>query len=46
MLIIPHGIEHKPEAPEEVHIILIEPKGTVNTGDAKDSELTATEAKI
>src|SRR3989339_1039680 len=33
MIIIPHGVEHKPEAPEEVHIILIEPKGTVNTGD-------------
>lgn len=46
MIIIPHGIEHKPEAPEEVHIILIEPKGTVNTGDAKDSELTAKETKI
>ena len=46
LIIIPHGVEHKPEAPEEVHIMLIEPKGTVNTGDAKSSELTAKEANI
>ncbi|MBI3443575.1 hypothetical protein HY008_02805 [Candidatus Woesebacteria bacterium] len=32
-VIIPHLIEHKPEAPEEIHIILIEPKSTVNTGN-------------
>lgn len=45
-VIIPHPIEHKPEAKEEVHIVLIEPKGTVNTGSAKDSKLTAKEEKI
>jgi mannose-6-phosphate isomerase-like protein (cupin superfamily) len=32
-IIIPKGIEHKPFAEEEVHIILIEPKSTLNTGD-------------
>jgi mannose-6-phosphate isomerase-like protein (cupin superfamily) len=46
MIIIPHGVEHKPEAPEEVHIVLIEPKGTVNTGDSNVSSLTAREDKI
>lgn len=46
MIIIPHGVGHKPEAPQEVHIILIEPKGTVNTGDSKDNPLTAKEEKI
>ncbi|WKZ23554.1 MAG: cupin domain-containing protein [Candidatus Dojkabacteria bacterium] len=46
MLIIPHGIEHKPEAIEEVHILLIEPKGTVNTGNSRDTSLTAEEATI
>lgn len=46
MIIIPHGVEHLPEAQEEVHIVLIEPKGTVNTGDAKNSELTAKEQTI
>jgi mannose-6-phosphate isomerase-like protein (cupin superfamily) len=32
-VIIPHGVEHKPVADEEVHVILLEPKSTVNTGD-------------
>ncbi len=32
-LIIPRGIEHMPYAAEEVHVILIEPKTTRNTGD-------------
>ena len=45
-VIIPHLIEHKPEAKEEVHIVLIEPKGTVNTGNAKDSSLTAKEESV
>jgi mannose-6-phosphate isomerase-like protein (cupin superfamily) len=33
-VIIPHGVEHMPVAAEEVHILLVEPKATVNTGDA------------
>lgn len=32
-VIIPKLVEHKPEAPEEVHIVLIEPKTTLNTGN-------------
>ena len=40
-VIIPHPIEHKPEAKEEVHIILIEPKNTLNTGNVIDSKLAA-----
>jgi len=32
-VIIPHGVEHKPVADEEVHVVLLEPKSTVNTGD-------------
>ncbi len=33
-LIIPHGVEHMPVADEEAHVVLFEPKTTVNTGDA------------
>ena len=33
MCVIPKGIEHKPIAKEECQILLIEPAGTVNTGD-------------
>jgi mannose-6-phosphate isomerase-like protein (cupin superfamily) len=33
-IIVPHGTEHRPVADEEVHILLLEPKSTVNTGTA------------
>jgi mannose-6-phosphate isomerase-like protein (cupin superfamily) len=39
--IVPRGIEHKPVAKEEVHIILFEPATTLNTGDV-ENELTRT----
>jgi mannose-6-phosphate isomerase-like protein (cupin superfamily) len=35
MFIVPKGVEHRPVAREEVHLLLIEPTGTPNTGDAK-----------
>jgi mannose-6-phosphate isomerase-like protein (cupin superfamily) len=35
--IVPKGIEHRPVAREEVHVLLIEPMGTPNTGDAKNA---------
>ena len=40
MFVIPRGKEHKPFAAEECKIILIEPAGTVNTGEA-GGKLTA-----
>ena len=33
MFVVPQGAEHCPVADEEVHILLIEPKGVPNTGD-------------
>ncbi len=33
-VIIPKGVEHMPVADEEVHVLLLEPKTTVNTGSA------------
>lgn len=38
-LIVPRGVEHRPVASEEVWVMLFEPAGTLNTGDA-ESELT------
>ena len=35
MFVVPKGMEHCPVAEEEVHMLLIEPTGTPNTGDAK-----------
>jgi mannose-6-phosphate isomerase-like protein (cupin superfamily) len=37
MFIVPRGKEHKPFAEEECHILLIEPAGTVNTGNVEDA---------
>jgi len=34
MVVIPKGVEHKPLCREECHVLLIEPTGTVNTGDS------------
>jgi mannose-6-phosphate isomerase-like protein (cupin superfamily) len=33
-IIIPRGIEHRPVAKDEVHVLLFEPKTTINTGDS------------
>ena len=37
--VIPHMVEHLPVADEEVHVLLLEPKSTVNTGTT-DNERT------
>ena len=33
IFVVPKGVEHRPVADEEVHLLLIEPTGTPNTGD-------------
>ena len=35
-IIVPKGVEHLPEAEEEVHIVLLEPKTTLNTGNVRN----------
>ncbi len=42
MYIVPRGVEHRPVAQEEVHLLLIEPTGIPNTDDA----LTAAPRKL
>ena len=44
--VIPKGVEHKPYAENECHVMLIEPAGTVNTGDAGGERTTSTEEWI
>jgi len=34
-LIVPHGVEHRPVADEEAHVLLFEPASTLNTGNVK-----------
>jgi mannose-6-phosphate isomerase-like protein (cupin superfamily) len=35
-LIVPRGVEHRPVAQEEVHVLLFEPATTLNTGNVRD----------
>ena len=41
-VIVPRGVEHLPMADEETHVLLLEPKSTVNTGNVQ-SERTQTD---
>jgi mannose-6-phosphate isomerase-like protein (cupin superfamily) len=40
-IIVPRGVEHLPVADEEVHIVLIEPKTTLNTGNITNERTVA-----
>ena len=42
LVIIPRGVEHLPVAEEEAHLLLLEPKSTLNTGDVQN-ERTVTD---
>lgn len=45
IFVVPHGVEHCPLAESECQLLLIEPSGTINTGDA-GGDLTAEEHSI
>jgi len=45
LYVVPRGVRHRPRAEQEAHVLLIEPRGTPNTGDA-GGELTAREEEI
>ena len=42
-IIVPHGTEHRPVAEGEVHVLLLEPGSTVNTGTAGGERTRAVE---
>lgn len=46
IFIIPRGIEHMPVAEEEVHVMLFEPKTTLNTGNVKNEKTVEILEKI
>ncbi len=41
MLIVPRGVEHLPVAAEEVHVLMFEPKSTLNTGNLRNERTVA-----
>ena len=46
MFVVPKGMEHKPVAEQECHILLVEPAGTVNTGDVVNERTAANDVWI
>lgn len=40
-VIVPRGVEHLPVADEEAHVILLEPKSTLNTGNIQNERTVA-----
>lgn len=45
LYIIPRGVEHMPVAENEVHVLMFEPKGTVNTGNV-ESDRTVKDIEV
>ena len=44
--IVPRGVEHRPVADEEVHVLLFEPAGTLNTGNVRNERTVETLKRI
>jgi mannose-6-phosphate isomerase-like protein (cupin superfamily) len=45
-VIIPRGVEHLPVAEEEVHVLLLEPQSTLNTGNVQGERTVAEPERI
>ena len=45
-VIVPRDVEHRPVAEEEVHVLLFEPAGTLNTGDVRDDRTVEAPKRI
>ena len=45
-LIVPRGVEHRPSADEEVHVLLFEPASTLNTGNVSDERTVVEPERI
>ena len=46
MLVVPKGVEHRPVADEEVHVLLFEPSSTLNTGNVINERTVPEPEKI
>jgi mannose-6-phosphate isomerase-like protein (cupin superfamily) len=40
-IVVPRGVEHRPVADEEAHVLLFEPASTLNTGNVRDQRTVA-----
>lgn len=46
MIVVPRGVEHRPVADCEVHVLLFEPAGTLNTGNVHSDRTVAEPARV
>lgn len=46
MFVVPKGLQHRPVAEQECHLLLVEPAGTVNTGEIVSERTAATDVWI
>ena len=46
LIVVPRGVEHRPVAEEECHILLFEPSGTLNTGNLLNARTVAEPKRI
>ena len=46
LLVVPRGVEHRPCAPEEALVLLVEPRGTLNTGNLRNERTVAQPERI
>lgn len=46
LFVVPRGVEHRPRSQHGAEVLLIEPIGTVNTGDGEPNEMTAQERAL
>jgi mannose-6-phosphate isomerase-like protein (cupin superfamily) len=46
MIVVPHGVEHRPVADEEVQVLLFEPTATLNTGNVQNERTVAAQDRI
>lgn len=46
MIVVPRGVEHRPVADEEAHVLLVEPRTTVNTGNVTEARTVRTPERI
>ena len=46
MFVVPKGVEHKPSAPAECRVMLVEREGTVNTGDVVSDRTAPVDAVV
>ena len=46
MFVVPKGVEHRPVAERECRMMLVEPAGTINTGDVKDAHTAPDDAWV